>query len=66
MNFDITDQLPIIRTFCTSQIFQKKKWENNGADFEKPYYLVRRGVVYNLLTEFSTGTDPVRLTRVPT
>jgi hypothetical protein len=53
VDFDAKDQL--LDRFCICQMLEKK-WEYNGAvhqlfvDFEKAYDLVRREVLYSILT----------------
>ena len=68
MDFDATGQLLII-IVCIPQVL-KKKWEYNEAvhqlfiDFNKAYDSVRRGVLYNILIEFSILMKLVRLIEI--
>jgi hypothetical protein len=62
MDFDLTDQL-LIRFFTFVRY-----WRKNGSTmrqyFKKAYDLVRRGVLYNILTEFGVPIKLVRLIKM--
>ena len=68
MDFDATGQLMIIHS--TFIKYLKKKWEYNEAvqqhfiDFKKAYNSVGMGVLYNILNEFGTSMQLVRLIKM--
>jgi len=65
VDFNVADQLLI----HTPQALEEK-WEYNGTvhqlfiDYEKAYDLVRREVVYNILTEFCIPMNLVMLIKI--
>jgi hypothetical protein len=65
-NLSTTDHI-----FCIRQIL-KRKWDNNGTvhqlfiDFEKAHVSDRKEGLYNILIEFSTAMNPVRLIKIST
>jgi hypothetical protein len=69
VGFYITDPTAD-QIFCTCQILERKKWEYNETvhqlliDFMKPYVLVRREVLYNILIEFGVPMKLVRLIKM--
>jgi len=68
VDFDATgQQLTIYSAFIK---YLRKKWEYNKAvhqlfiDFRKAYDSVRREVLYNILLEFGTQTEPLSLIKM--
>jgi len=68
VDFDTTGQLLIIYSAFVKYL--RRKWEYNEAahqlfvDFKKPYYSVRREVLYNILIEFGIFMELVRLIKM--
>jgi len=68
VDFDATHQLLVI--YPTFIKYLRKKWKYNAAlhqlfiDFKKAYDLVRREVLYNILTEFGIPRKLVMLIKM--
>jgi len=70
LDFDVTDQILIRYQISYNRQILEKKWEYNGTvhplftDLEKAYDLVRRKVLYNILTEYCIFMKVVRIIKM--